>query len=57
MKWLMSSVVKTENVGQQRHFVVVVFPKLPQKRKKNDNLLKIIFLQITRNFQHNHCFI
>ena len=25
---------------RQRHFVVVVFPKLPQKRQKNDNLLR-----------------
>ena len=36
--WPMSSVV------------VVVFQKLPQKRQKNDNLLKIVFHQISRKF-------
>ena len=31
-----SSVAKTENVGRQRCFAVVVFLKLPQKRQKSD---------------------
>ena len=63
-KRLRTSVAKTENVGRQLSadndilsLSLSFFQNYHKNDKKNDNLLKIIFLQITRNFQHNHCFI